>query len=316
MREQSIDNTEKSPSTAVEDPKADARFDALRGEPVAGAGAFGFFKTNDDVRLFYEYWIPQGAKKIIVCLHGMTGHGRHFAILADALRGHGVGVVALDCRGHGLSGGRRGDWPSYTRIVDDTRGFLEFIGQRYQGARLYLLGESMGGAIAAHLAAGHPAGLHGLIMFGPAFRPTYKLPPDQALLVPIYALLAVTSPRSRAIKSCGNERRNMRNPLSVAYAQNDPLLVRNVCMRFLGQVRDMVNDARERTPAAVNTPTLIFAGGRDYSADPRGTRAFFSKLAADDKTLEFYDAAPHALMTDPEAGPRLLNKLADWLLEH
>lgn len=300
----------------IEDPKPDARFDALRGEPAAGAGEHGFFTTGDDVRLFYEAWVPNGAKKIIVCLHGMTAHGRHFAILADALRGHGVGVVALDCRSHGLSQGRRGDWPPYSRIIADTRQFFAFTARRYPGARLYLLGKSMGGAIAAHTAAAHPRGLRGLILFAPAFRPTYKLPLDQIPLLPYYALLAVAAPGARAVKAHGNERRNMRNPLSVDYAQNDPLLLRKVCMRFLRRVRDMVNDAREQTPAAVNAPTIIFVGGRDKSADPRGTREFFDKLAAKDKTFEFYDDAPHSLMTDPEVGPGLLSKLSDWLREH
>jgi len=100
----------------------------------------------------------------LVCLHGVTSHGRHFARLAERLadRFH---VVALDQRGHGDS-----TWePPWhlEQYVEDALGAVAARGLERPAA---WLGHSFGGRVAFELAAARPELVERLVLLDPAVR--------------------------------------------------------------------------------------------------------------------------------------------------
>ena len=64
--------------------------------------------TADGVRLHSRHWDPGLRDVGCVVAHGFTGSSRSEDVVAisRALAGHGVGVLAIDFRGHGRSAGR------------------------------------------------------------------------------------------------------------------------------------------------------------------------------------------------------------------
>ena len=111
----------------------------------------------------YE-WGERGAP-VLVCLHGVTSHGRHFARLAERLadRFH---VVALDQRGHGDSAWEP-PW-SLEQHVQDTMGALSDAG--VAGAPSTWIGHSFGGRVAFETAAAAPELVERLVLLDPAIR--------------------------------------------------------------------------------------------------------------------------------------------------
>ena len=96
----------------------------------------------------------------LVCLHGVTSHGRHFRPLAERLadRYH---VVALDQRGHGNS---TWDPPwNLEQYVDDALGSAP-------DEPCTWLGHSFGGRIAFEVAAARPDRVERLVLLDPAIR--------------------------------------------------------------------------------------------------------------------------------------------------
>ncbi|MFF2116937.1 alpha/beta fold hydrolase [Kitasatospora sp. NPDC058184] len=90
-----------------------------------------------------------GPGPVVLALHGHFGRGRIFAPLAAALAGR-YRVLALDQRGHGLSDHGGAFTPdAYTA---DAAAFLETLDL----APAAVLGHSMGGAVAFHLAHRRP----------------------------------------------------------------------------------------------------------------------------------------------------------------
>jgi alpha-beta hydrolase superfamily lysophospholipase len=107
---------------------------------------------------------------VILALHGFNDHGRFFDAPGTWLAARGVTSYAYDQRGFGASS-NRGVWPGTDTLVRDVREAAGAIRRRHPETPFFVLGESMGGAVALVAAAtdgGLPA--DGLILSAPAVR--------------------------------------------------------------------------------------------------------------------------------------------------
>ena len=92
--------------------------------------------------------------------HGNGGNISHRLSLFRLLTGAGINVLGYDYRGYGKSPGR----PSEVGTYEDAEAALAWlIGKGFPENRILALGESLGGGVAAELAARHP-GLGGLVL--------------------------------------------------------------------------------------------------------------------------------------------------------
>ena len=110
------------------------------------------------MRLACEQWGEPGSPRV-VCLHGVTSHGRHFAKLAEALAG--FHFLAPDLLGHGSSS-YEPPW-SLDAHVDAV---VETVGAE----PAFLVGHSFGGRIAFELAARAPKLVRRLVLLDPALH--------------------------------------------------------------------------------------------------------------------------------------------------
>jgi lipase len=134
------------------------------------------------VRLYVHEWgDPAGPP--LVCLHGVTGHGRRFRRLAEERWGATRRVLAFDLRGHGRSGWEP-PWTYPTHVADLVETAEELGLQTADWA-----GHSFGGRLVLELAAAHPRLVRRAILLDPAIQ----LPPhiagdtaDAELRQPVY----------------------------------------------------------------------------------------------------------------------------------
>ncbi len=113
------------------------------------------------MRLHLEELGEAGGPRV-VCLHGVTSHGRHFAKLAGALPG--FHILAPDLLGHGSSP-YEPPW--------DLETHLDAIVETVGTAPAILVGHSFGGRLAFELAARAPKLVPRLVLLDPAI---YVLP--------------------------------------------------------------------------------------------------------------------------------------------
>jgi len=110
------------------------------------------------VRLHLEEWGPRDGPRV-VCLHGVTSHGRHFAKLAEALPG--FHVLAPDLLGHGSSP-YEPPWDLETHV--------DAVVDTVQATPAVLIGHSFGGRLAFELAARAPKLVPKLVLLDPAIH--------------------------------------------------------------------------------------------------------------------------------------------------
>ena len=126
------------------------------------------FNAQDGLRLFERSWLPAGRPRAVVALvHGLIEHSGSHAETAIELAGRGFSVYAMDLRGHGRSGGSRCSVRSFDQYLLDLDVFFERTRRKAGDLPLFLMGNSMGGLIAALWAAGRQPQVSGLVLSGP-----------------------------------------------------------------------------------------------------------------------------------------------------
>lgn len=110
-------------------------------------------RTPDGVDLA-AWWVPGETEAAVVLLHG-SGSTRSATLEhAEALAGLGYGVLMLDARGHGESGGTAMDLGWYG--VTDVLTAVDWLAGRPEALRIGVVGLSMGGEEALTAAAADP----------------------------------------------------------------------------------------------------------------------------------------------------------------
>ena len=105
---------------------------------------------------------------VILALHGFNDYSNAFQDFASFAASKGIAVHAYDQRGFGANPDR-GLWPGIERLTADLRNALARLRKIYGEAPIYVLGESMGGAVAIVAAADEePLDAAGLILVAPA----------------------------------------------------------------------------------------------------------------------------------------------------
>ncbi len=127
--------------------------------PESISDQHGSTVSSDGTCLFYRYWIPSGEENpeyVVLLLHGIGLHSGRYEGTAAELNKSGIGVYAVDTRGHGLSCGKRGFIPTIAKENRDISAMLATIQQEHPNAKVFLMAESMGGIFALNYARTNP----------------------------------------------------------------------------------------------------------------------------------------------------------------
>ena len=106
---------------------------------------------------------------VIVALHGMNDYSNAFChARAHGGRRKAITTYAYDQRGFGRSP-QIGIWPGSDLMRRDLSDFVDVVRMRHPGVPVFVLGESMGGAVAmTAFASDTPPKADGLILVAPA----------------------------------------------------------------------------------------------------------------------------------------------------
>lgn len=141
--------------------------------------------AGDGITMAWALWPGRGAP--IVALHGITASYMNFAGVADRLAGRRP-LLALDLRGRGDTD-KPVDGPfGMSQHAADVAGAMREIGL----SDAVVIGHSMGGFVAAALAAEHPDLVRGVVLVdgGLPLDPPPGIPPEQILDIALSAQVA------------------------------------------------------------------------------------------------------------------------------
>ena len=185
----------------------------------------------------------------------------------------------------------RGLWPGSTTLAADARDGLDLLAARHPETPLYLLGESMGAAVAlTALAEGEPhAPLAGLILSAPALQGWQTLSwfAQSALWLSAYSV-PWWSATGRGLDIQVSDNIEMLRALA-----RDPLVIRETRIDALYGLVGLMDEALDAAPA-IGIPTLLLFGANDELIEPDAIARLDTSLAAPHRTARPRAAARRA----------------------
>jgi len=284
-----------------------------RGEAAAHASLTGDrFVTADGVALPLRIWLPQGEPAaVVLALHGLNDYSNAFALPAPLLTAQGIAVYAYDQRGFGATPGR-GHWAGESVMAEDAILAASLLRRRYPDLPVYLLGESMGGAVAI-LAATGPASapIDGVILAAPAVwgRQTMNVFERVGLWLIGQMPTMQVSRRSMPYRVQASDNIPMLQGLGA-----DPLVIKKTRTDMLTGVVNLMSAALARAPR-LTAPTLVLYGKTDEIVPRDAVATFVARLPANAKRnqhIALYSKGYHLLLRDLQA-PTVLADIASWM---
>jgi alpha-beta hydrolase superfamily lysophospholipase len=263
-----------------------------------------------DVRLYYQCWRPADAPRAAVALvHGLGGHGGIFDNVGEYLAARGHAVYALDLRGHGRSGGKRGCLGRWDDYRGDLHALVRRVRHTHPQTPLFLYGHSLGSAVTLEYALRHPQGLAGVIATGAPLGQVSIA----AWKMAIARFLSRVWPRFTLDGgiAAGDA---TRNKAAIARVDSDPLCHMRGSARLATEFNRTVAYLHAHAPE-LRVPLLMLHGSADSVAAPEGSAAFFSRVTAADKCRIVYPGGYHEVHNDLPADKALAD-VADWLAAH
>ena len=260
-----------------------------------------YFLTEDGNYLPLHRWLPKTiiTRAVIIGVHGFNDYSYFFQRPAEFFSSQGIACFAYDQRGFGATP-QRGFWAGTGTYTKDLQSFVRVIKQHYPGLPIYLLGESMGGAvvIAATREARMPK-VDGVILAAPALWPREIMPWYQTSLLWILAhtvpWLTLTG-EGFAVKLSDN--RDM-----VLELDNDPLVLRKTRVETMYGLTNLMDLAFYNANSLTGNVLLLY-GERDHVIPKEAIYVFlkrFFESGRQGKTVGFYPDGYHMLLRDLNA---------------
>jgi alpha-beta hydrolase superfamily lysophospholipase len=266
-----------------------------------------------DVPLYGQAWLPdREPAAVLVISHGLAEHCGRYAQLAERLVAErGYAVYALDHRGHGRSGGERANIGRFQYVVSDLSTFVGRAQRQHPDAPAFLLGHSMGGAIALACAVRNPAGLKGLVLSAPALASGQAVSRAKAWLV---RLLSRVAPNTGALTLPADA--ISRDRAVVRAYESDPLVFRGaIPARTLVELLDAMAGFADAMPK-LRVPVLVQHGTADSLVPLAAVKPLYDRLgSANLRTVRLYEGLYHEAYNEPERD-RVIADLEAWLDSH
>ncbi|XP_019514205.1 PREDICTED: monoglyceride lipase isoform X1 [Hipposideros armiger] len=288
----------------------------------------------DGQYLFCRYWKPEGTPKALVFVsHGAGEHCGRYDELAKMLVGLELLVFAHDHVGHGQSEGERMVVSDFHVFIRDVLQHVDTVQKDYPGLPVFLLGHSMGGAIAILTAAEKPGHFSGMVLISPLVlanpesATTFKDYPKNLLkmasrmVLPwiphsVWVLAAKVLNLVLPNMSLGPIDASVlsRNKTEVDLYITDPLICRaglKVCFGI--QLLNAVSRV-ERALPKLTLPFLLLQGSADRLCDSKGAYLLMESAKSQDKTLKIYEGAYHVLHKElPEVTNSVFHEINMWI---
>jgi len=243
-------------------------------------------------------WLPRNKPAaIIVALHGFNDYSLFINDAANFFTRQDIAVYAYDQRGFGQSP-HRGRWPGTDALAHDARLFIQLLHTRFPNTPLFLLGHSMGAAVALAALNSGPLPIDGVILAAPAIWGWSSMPWWQRWGL---KLAAHTIPwrtfTGESLHIVASDNRKMLIALS-----RDPLVIKKTRVDTIYGLVNLMEMAN-RSVANIHTPTLVLYGKKDEVIPKAPVFETFKPLALSSKTLRFqrYKNGYHMLLRDLQA---------------
>ena len=277
---------------------------------AVSSSAEATFSSVDGAQLPLRVWAASGVPKaVIVALHGFNDYRNAFHMPGKWWAQHGVTTYAYDQRGFGASA-QPGVWASEEALVADVHAVVRAASAKHPNEPLYLLGESMGGAVVMSAVAALDGQLKvdGLVLTAPAVWGWSQLNP---MYKSVLWLSAHTLPwktvTGEGVKVTPSDNIKMLRALG-----RDPLVIKATRIDAIYGLVGLMERAHQAAPN-LRKPMLVLYGAGDDIIPPHAFDSMVETLKGPRRIVR-YQYGYHMLLRDLQAETVWRDVLA-WMVD-
>ncbi|XP_008803546.1 caffeoylshikimate esterase [Phoenix dactylifera] len=279
--------------------------------------------NSKGVEVFWKRWLPQAGVSTRAALFFCHGYGDtctfFFEGIAKRIAASGYAVYAMDYPGFGLSQGLHGYIPSFDGMVDHVIEQYTLVRATKEVRELphFLLGQSMGGAVALKVHLKQPKEWDGVILVAPMCKIAADVTPPGPVLKAL-TLMSYVLPEAKLFPQKDLGDLAFRDPMKRKVAEfnvisySDQMRLRTA-VELIKATQDIESQLEK-----VSSPVLILHGAADKVTDPNVSKFLYDKASTKDKTLKLYEGGYHSIM-EGEPDDRIesvINDIIAWLDSH
>ncbi|OMP02679.1 Alpha/beta hydrolase-1 [Corchorus olitorius] len=255
-----------------------------------------FIKNSRGLKLFTCKWIPakKDPKALIFICHGYAMEcSITMSSTAIRLVKEGFAVYGIDYESHGKSSGLEAYIQNFDDIINDCSHHFTTICEKEEnkGKKRFLLGESMGGAVALFLHKKMPDFWHGAILAAPM----YDIKPSP-LVTYVLRGLCWLAPTSKAVVTKDIIEVAFKEPEIREEVRKNPYCYKGPPRLKTSYELLRVSLEIENTLNEVKFPFLVLHGEEDKVTDPQASKELYNAASSKDKTLKLYPGMWHGML--------------------
>jgi acylglycerol lipase len=251
-------------------------------------------------------------KAILVCIHGLGLHHRAYESFAKRICKEGITVVSFDVRGFGSFLESRGNETlNMEGCVSDIVNVLGELRQDYKGLPLFLLGESMGGALALRVAAKNPELIDGVVCSVPAGQ---RHKETGTKLKVAFNLVSNKNKELNIGKGVVN--RSTSDQQERMRWSDDPNSRLNLSAIELLNFEHFMRQNATYAKKITQSPVIVFQGNQDRLVKKEGTYELFEAVGTQDKTLVLLGDREHLIFEANPFKDDITLGIVGWLNAH
>jgi len=271
------------------------------------------FVTSDGVELPMRRWIPDDKPwAVVLALHGMNDYSNAFDDFGKTAALMGVAVYAYDQRGFGEAP-NPGIWAGWSTMTRDLRDVSGLLHNANPGVPLYVLGESMGGAVAMNAAAdGQLSNISGLVLSAPAVWDRKAMGLFKRAVLWLSRKIAPGwELTGKGLNIYPSDNWEMLRKLS-----QDPLILKKTRVDAIEGLVDLM-DRAQSVSTEIHLTTLVLYGENDQIIPQEPTWAAVRRFPGlgDNQRVAYYPKGWHMLLRDLQA-PIVWDDVVAWLRNH
>lgn len=280
-----------------------------------------FFILNKNIKLnIITHSLEKNPDAILIHLHGLHRHFQfvdnnqdNFYNRIKYFKKANILSYGLEFRGHGKSDGKKGCIDNVDFFISDIKRLLEYIEHLHHNIPIYLLAESMGGAIGIKTSILYEK-IDGIILLAPLIGLAEESKPNN-FTVKILLKLAKIFPNIKLHRKYKIRKKNY-----IKYNDNlklpDEINKNIIDLNTINQCFELVKFIKSNNNK-FNKPLLIIHSNTDNITCINSSKDFFNKCSSNDKEIFILENSNHILLKPKDKDDFIpnviLSKITNWI---
>lgn len=270
---------------------------------------------SQGARLAGYEWATEKPQAVVYLIHGIGEHSGRYEHVAEYFNNAGIGLMAMDLRGHGRSPGKRGHIGTRTIVRNDIDNLIDVVKQKYPDIPLIHYGHSLGGNISLdyRLKGKNSTEPDGYLITSPWIK---LVRPIHPALYKVVKFMSKIIPEAAIGQSIKNE---MLGDIEIIEREEGRNL-RHQKISLLTAAEgyeisvDLLNDRISDMYGGSQKPVLLMHGSNDPICSVEGSRAIASNYGNICEYIEWKDYL-HELHngTNEKSDLPVLQKMTSWI---